>query len=454
MGKVTIEQAKDIAEKRQKLFFEYLKLASVSAQNRMIPETAQFVKGAIEEIGGVAKVLDDFGDHPIVYGFFEAGETGNKEKTLLFYNHYDVQPEDPVDEWETEPFEPTLKDGKLFCRGVSDNKANLMARLNTIVALKEQGDLPCNIKFLVEGQEEIGSPQIADYLEKYTDLFEADACIWESGKKDEGERFYIYAGMKGNAYFDIWVESADVDIHSSRGAIVNNAAWRLTHALNALRTKDHTIVIEDFYKDMIPPTELEKEFVAKLPFSGDKLKEIYGLKHAFIVEEKEMTEQEALTFYPTLTISGLHSGYTGPGSKTVLPRRAEAKIDVRLVPGMDPEGVYQAIRNHWDKHGFEEVQLKLLSNKKAFRTDLTHPFIDVVLDSAKEIYGEVILTPNAPSTGPVYAFGNILNVPIVSSGVAWAGSKQHAPNECIRMEDFYQGIEHLSLLLQEFGKDE
>lgn len=454
MTKLTTERIKEIADQNMDTFYDYLRLDSVSTQGRNIPKTAEYVKKLIESVGGKAELLNDLGGHPIVYGSFEAGAGGNKEKTLLYYNHYDVQPEDPLDEWETEPFEPTVIDGILYCRGVSDNKANFMARINAIAALNETEEgLPCNIKFLVEGEEEIGSPNIDLYLEKYAELFKADACIWESGSKDVEERFSIQAGIKGIAYFDAWVESADIDIHSSQGAIVDNAAWRMTHALASLRTADNEVVIEGFYDTMTPPTELEKEFVEKLPFSPDKVRENYGLKHDFIIENKDRTPQEALVLYPTLTISGMLSGYTGPGTKTVLPRRAEAKIDVRLVPGMDPGYVYDVIRAHWDKQGFEDVQLKLLTGEKPFRTDLTDPFVDVVLNSAKKVYGEdVILSPNSAGTGPMHGFGEYLDVPILGSGTGWAKSGAHAPNENIRLADFYQGVEHMVVLLQDFGK--
>lgn len=446
----------ETAEKNQGPFFDYLRLQSVSTQKRMIPETANYVKQLIESFGGEAKLLEDLGGHPIVYGFFKAGQNGNAEKTLLFYNHYDVQPEDPLNEWKTEPFEPTIKDDILYCRGVSDNKANFMSRLNAIQILSESEDgLPCNIKFLVEGEEEIGSPTIDLYLEKYADLFAADACIWEAGSKDNEERFTIDAGIKGIAYFDAWVDSAEVDIHSSKGAVVNNAAWRLTHALNSLRNADHQVTIDGFYELTTPPTELEQSFVEKIPFNGEKLKENYGLKQPLITEKTTWSPQAALILYPTMTISGMLSGYTGPGSKTVLPRRAQAKIDVRLVPGMDPEDVYDVIRRHWDAQGFSDIELKLITGEKAFRTDLTDPFVQTVLESARKVYGEdIVLNPNSPGTGPMHGFGEYLSVPILGSGTGWAKSGAHAPNENVRLQDFYQGIEHMIVLLKDFGEKE
>lgn len=452
------EKIKAIADKRQEEFYDYLRLDSVSTQDRSIPETVQYVKNMIEKTGGETKILDDLGGNPVVYGFFPAGEQGNSEKTLLFYNHYDVQPEDPLEEWETQPFEPTVKDGKLFCRGVADNKANFVVRLYAIQALLESEEgLPCNVKFLVEGEEENGSPSLGGYLEKYADLFKSDACIWEFGGKDKDENFVIEAGIKGMAYFDIWVDSADVDIHSSQGAIVDNAAWRLVHALSSMRTEDNQIVVEGFYDTVTPPTDFEKEVVAKYPINEEGVKELYGLKHPLITDDLEWTAGEASVFYPTMTICGFLSGYTGPGSKTVLPRTASAKLDCRLVPGQDPEYIRDVIRKHLDENGFEDVQLDLIKAQKAYRSDLQDEFVNKVTDSAKKAYGEdteVVLSPNSAGTGPMYNFGEYLDdLPILSSGTGWANANAHAPNESVRVKDFYEGANHMAYLLQDFGKE-
>lgn len=447
---------KKISDDRENEFFDYLRLDSVSAQDRKIPETVAYVKSLIEETGGETKVLDDLGGNPVVYGFFPAGNHGNKDRTLLFYNHYDVQPEDPIEEWDSIPFEPTVKDGILYCRGVADNKANLMVRLYAIQALLEtEGELPCNIKFLVEGEEENGSPSLGGYLEKYADLFKADACIWEFGGKDKEENFVIDAGIKGMAYFDIYVESADIDIHSAMGAVVNNAAWRLTNALASMRTGDNRIHVDGFYDNIIPPTEFEKEVVANYPTNEAGFKELYGLKHSFITNDLDCTPEEALTFYPTMTICGFSSGYSGPGSKTVLPRIASAKLDCRLVPGQDPEYIRDVIRQHLDKQGFEDVIVDLIKGQKAFRSDLTDDFVDVVVNSAKKAYGaetDVILSPNNAGTGPMYNFDKYLKLPVLSSGCGWANSKAHAPNESVRLKDFHDGTLHMVYLLEEFGK--
>lgn len=447
--------AKEYADHYMEALFALLRLESVSAQGRQIQETAAFVSEAIKESGGESEILNDLGGYPVVYGYFSAGEKGDASKTLLFYNHYDVQPEDPINEWQTAPFEPTVIDGQLFARGVSDNKANFMSRLVAIQALKAaEGGLPCNVKFFVEGEEEIGSPNIDVYLEKYADKFQADVCIWESGSKDSEERMVISAGVKGIAYFEASVESADIDIHSSQAAVVDNAAWRLVHALSTMRDVNHNITIAGFKDMRTEPSEAEKASVAAFPYNEAATVDTYGLKHPLITDQLTYSAQEALILYPTMTISGILSGYTGQGTKTVLPRQAMAKIDVRLVPGYLPETVYDVLRAHFDQQGFPDVKLELLTGVKPFRTDISDAFIEDVMSSAKEVYGEdkVVLELNSAGTGPMSGFGQYLNVPILGAGTGWVKSGAHAPNENIRTTDYYQGVEHIMVLLHKFAK--
>lgn len=448
--------SKDYSDKYMGDLNDYLRYESVSAQGRQIPETAAFVESMIKKANGQAEILHDLGGNPVVYGYFPAGKEGNPNKTLLFYNHYDVQPEDPIEEWVTEPFEPTVKDGMLFARGVSDNKANFMSRMVAIHALQDtEGGLPCNIKFFVEGEEEVGSPNIDKYLEAYADKFKADVCIWESGSKDSEERMVISAGIKGIAYFEASVESADIDIHSSQAAVADNAAWRLVHALSTIRNAEHDITVDGFYDLMDEPTANEKASVQAFPYNEAATIDTYGLKHPLITDQLNYSAQEALILYPTMTISGLLSGYTGPGTKTVLPRKAMAKIDIRLVPGFEPENVYQVLRQHFDNHGFTDVNLELLTGVKPFRTDITDPFVEEVMTTARKVYGEqqVILELNSAGTGPMSGFGEFLNVPILGAGTSWVKSGAHAPNENIRIADYYQGVEHIMELLKAFGRN-
>lgn len=451
----TLEEARHMAEVRKDEFYDYLRLESVSTEHKQIPETVAYVKDLIEQTGGEVKVLDDLGGHPVIYGYFPASSNGNSDRTLLFYNHYDVQPADPLEEWHTEPFEPTVRDNTLYARGVSDNKANFMARLNALSILKESNDgFPCNVKFLLEGEEEIGSPNLGLYIEKYADLFQADACIWEAGSKDKYENYVVSAGMKGIAYFDLEVTTAAIDIHSSIAAIADNPAWRLIHALSSMKNEKNEIVVEGFYDGIAPLSKKDKEAAANQPFKAEEVKAQYGLTGKFITEGTDVTPAEALAYSPTMTVCGFSSGYTGPGIKTVLPKNAKAKLDCRLVPGQDPEHIRDSIRQHLDKHGYGDISLTMVAAEGAQRTSLEDPFIETVVNSAKKVYGDknpVIVSPSMAGTGPSELFEKYLHLPIAGVGAGWAYSGAHAPNENVRLDDFYQNIAHMVELIKVFG---
>ncbi|MBM6619656.1 M20/M25/M40 family metallo-hydrolase [Bacillus suaedaesalsae] len=434
---------------------QFCRIPSISAQNNSIGEAVQFLQEKITSIGGSVRVLDEVtGGFPVLYVHFEPGEKGNSNKTLLFYNHYDVQPPEPLHEWESDPFDVTERDGKLFARGIADNKGDLMARLTAIELLQKQdGGLPCHIKFLLEGEEEIGSPNLPYYLEKYSDLFKADACIWEHADRDEKNRVNLMAGVKGMAYFELTVETADMDLHSKTGPLAENAAWRLTHALASMKNSKHEILVKGFYDHILPPTEIELNYVKKMPFDEESFRENYGLKHPLITNYSGQDPREAYILNPTMTICGIQSGYYGDGSKTVLPKKALAKLDCRLVPGQDPEHIHQVISDHLHKHGFSDVSVKLLSGVKAYRSDLSDPFVSLMVRTAEVVYKcDVVLSPNNAGTGPMTDFGHNLKLPIVSTGVGWAQSKLHAPNESIRITDYEEGILHIAHVLNEFGK--
>ncbi|KQL49808.1 acetylornithine deacetylase [Brevibacillus choshinensis] len=432
---------------------KYLSFPTVSAQHKAIPETVDYVAHMIHEVGGETQVLDDLGGNPVIYACFAAGTEGDASKTLLYYNHYDVQPPEPFNEWNTEPFDPTVIDGKLYARGAADNKGDLVARLTAIQILQQKkGGLPCNIKFLIEGEEEIGSPNLEPYLRKYKELFAADACIWEFGGKDEAEHISMVAGIKGMAYLELTCVGADIDMHSSVGAYVDNAAWRLVQALASMKNQQNEILVEGFFDGIEEPTEDEKKVVSELPFSEEATAQLYGLKRPLITEAKGVDPREAMVFHPTMTICGLDSGYTGEGAKTVLPKNAKAKVDCRLVPGQDPQHILKCIENHLAKHGFTDISVTMINGQKAYRSDFHHPFVAHVLDSARDIYDkEPVLAPNAAGTGPMFIFGEELKLPVVSTGVGWVGCKVHAPNESIRLKDFEDGIAHMVVMLSGFA---
>lgn len=424
---------------------------SISAQNIGLEECAGQVAEMLRQRGFRVEVLPT-GGAPAVF----AEREGRSRKTLLFYNHYDVQPPEPLELWDSPPFTPTLRDGKLYARGVSDDKGHITSRLFAIDAiLATAGGLPCNIKFLVEGEEEAGSVSLAGFVRDHRQKLAADACIWESGGVDHREVPNQYLGMRGICYVELSVETAEVDVHSGLGgSIFPNPAWRLVWALNSLKGPDGRVRIPGFYDPIRPPSRRDRELFAALPEMAEEYRQRYGVKYFLNGLEGGVELRLAAVFEPTCTICGLTSGYQGPGTKTVLPRLASAKVDFRLVPDQTPEQVLEGLRRHLDTEGFADIQITPLGGEPPARTDPDHPFVKLVVEAARPIYGQPQqIIPMIGGSGPNHAFIHTLGVPIASAGIGYPGSRAHAPNENIRLDLYLKGAKHIARVLEEFGKE-
>jgi acetylornithine deacetylase/succinyl-diaminopimelate desuccinylase-like protein len=426
---------------------------SISAQGVGMHETVALVTAMCRAAGGRVTALH-VGTYPILHVEFDpAPGAPGAHRTLLFYNHYDVQPPEPLEEWTMEPFGAVVRDGKLYARGAADNKGDLVARLWAIRLLQQNGGLPCRVKFLIEGEEETGSYGIVPCMERYGDRFAADACIWEFGDVDEAGRPNIYGGVKGMAYLELTCKGADVDMHSSLGAVVDNAAWRLVHALATLRSPSGEITVPGFMDGVPLPEPAARAQAARIPFDAGATRRLYGLTRPLLNTGEAAQPVQALCFAPTCTICGLTAGYGGPGAKTVLPRQAAAKVDFRLVPGQDPQRVLAQVQRHLLRSGFPDVNVELISAEHAYRTDASHPFVRLVLEAVADVWGQTpIYHPSSAGTGPMYPIGNRLRLPIVSTGSGYAGSRVHAPDENIRIEDFARGIEAAAEIMLRFAR--
>lgn len=417
---------------------------SIAAQNVGMQETAQKIIAKMKSLGIHCELFPVENGYPIIYGEIQ----GTSDKTLLFYNHYDVQPPEPLDKWTYPPFGAEIHEGKLYARGVSDNKGALYSRLHAIEAiLKTGGKLPVNIKFLVEGEEEIGSPNLEKFVLEHKGLFRADACIWENSFKDELDNPMVRLGNKGMLYVELRVRSANTDFHSRMAPVIPNAAWRLVWALSTLKGVDDRVLIEGFYDRVkpIPPEELE--VLAQMPSPEEELKKRAGIQ-SFLNGVTGIEFANAMYNSPTCTICGLESGYTGKGQKTVLPCTARAKIDFRLVVDQKPEEICNLLRAHLDKHGFNDVEIEVLSMATPAKTEVTTPFVEVVRKSAALVYDKpLVIEPTSAGTGPRYVFSSWTDMPIAAIGPGYAGSLNHAPNENIRLEDYREATKHVVALL-------
>jgi acetylornithine deacetylase/succinyl-diaminopimelate desuccinylase-like protein len=429
---------------------KYVSQPSISAQNIGLKECAQLVKEMLEKRGFKAEVMATDGA-PVVYG----ERIGRGDKTLLIYNHYDVQPPEPLELWESPPFEPVIRNGKMFGRGVSDDKSHLTSRLFAIDAiLKEEGDLPCNIKFVIEGEEETASVHLHDFVTQNLERLKADACIWEFGGVDHRDVPMQYLGLRGICYVELSVESLGTDVHSGLGgSIFPNAAWRLTWALNSLKGPDEKIRIPGFYDDVKAPSGRDRELMEKLPDVEKEYKERYGVKE-FIKGLKGGTDLKMEeVFTPTCTICGLTSGYQGPGSKTVQPAFASAKVDFRLVPDQKPEDILKKLRFHLDAEGFRDIQINYLGGEAAARTDPDDGFIKIVAQTSEEVYESPMeLVPMIGGSGPSYPFVHDLGLPVATMGLGYPDTKAHAPNENIRLDLYLKHAMHMARVIREFAK--
>jgi len=423
---------------------------SVGAQNWGLTECAGLVADMLRQRGFATQVMPT-GGAPVVFG----ERAGRSPQTLLIYNHYDVQPPEPLELWDSPPFQPELRDGMLFGRGVSDDKGQLVSRLFAIDALLAVlGELPCTVKFIVEGEEETSSAHLHDFVDQHRQLLAADACLWEFGGVDHREMPMQYLGLRGICYVELSVETAATDAHSGLGgSIFPNAAWRLVWALNSLKGPDERIRLPGFYDAVQPPSERDRQLIAALPEVADEYKSRYQIQ-GFIKGLTGGPElQIAEVFEPTCTICGLTSGYQGPGSKTVLPARASAKVDFRLVPDQTPDQVLLQLRRHLDAEGFSDVQITDLGGDIPARTDPDHPVVSLIARTAEPVYGAPMqLVPLVGGSGPSYPFIEFLKTPVITAGAGYPGTLAHAPNENIRIDLYLKHARHMVRFMDEFGK--
>lgn len=423
---------------------------SVAAQNWGMRECAGLAAEMLAKRGFAVQILET-GGAPVVFG----ERKGKSEKTILFYNHYDVQPAEPLDLWVTPPFEPTVRDGMLFARGVSDDKGHILSRLFAVDALlEEDGELPCNVKFIIEGEEEISSVHLPDFVRENRELLAADGCVWEFGGVDHRETPVQYLGMRGICYVELSVETASQDVHSGTGgSIFPNAAWRLVWALNSLKGPDERIRIPGYYDVVVPPSQRDIELMELLPDAADEYRQRYHLAGFLKGLTGGIALKIAEVFEPTCTICGLTSGYQGPGSKTVLPARASAKVDFRLVPNQTPELTLKQLREHLDAEGFSDVKITFIGGEAPGRTDPDDPFVKLVVESAADVYGMPMqVVPMIGGSGPNHAFLEYLKVPVVTAGIGHPGGQAHAPNENIRLDLYVKGAKHITRILKVFGE--
>lgn len=377
---------------------------------------------------------------PIIFGEVKSQSNPNG-KTILFYNHYDVQPIDPIEKWDLEPFSGKIDGNRIYGRGSSDDKGEIITRLKAVeFFLKHSGDVPCNIKFLIEGEEEIGSPHLSTYLQTYHEKFKSDLVIWESGYIDTNGRAIISLGQKGILHVEMKAQGPNRDVHSSLAVVIENPAWKLIHALSLIRDINGKILIDNWYDEVKPLNQKEVALIDHEPFDEEQFKKEYGIAH-FLGCSSGFDIKKSLAADPTCNISGLSSGYINEGVKTIIPSTASVKLDFRLVPYMDPYYQYEKLVKFLREKGFTEHDLKIkyITGEPAYKTPLENPYVNLVIHAAKQIFNGVILNISSPGTGPMYVFKKYLEVDSICIGSTILPNKMHSPNEFTNIDLLNKG---------------
>ena len=442
----------DYIDNNRSLFIDrlidYLSHPSISAHGLGMAEVADYLVTWLSRLGLEAQLMSTPG-WPLVLGrrFDQPAAP-----TVLLYAHYDVQPPEPLDEWISPPFEPAIRDGRVYARGAGDNKGQHFAQILALESLLAvHGQLPCNVIVLLEGEEELGSPHVADFVRTHRDLLKADLVITSDGPVAENGRSTIAFGVRGVISFELRAHGAKRDLHSGLyGGVAPNPLWTLVHLLGTMKNAQGEITIEGFYDNVQPPTDLERAALARLPLDENAAKRDLEIDQFDAPQDRCYFDR--LACWPTLTINGLHGGYGGPESKTVLPHKAFAKCDIRLVEAQGAEEIFAKVEAHVRRHapGVEFIRQGGMDPSK---TPLDSPYAEPIRQGIVAAQGEdPLLVPAMGGSLPDYVFTKILGIPDFTVPYANADEANHAPNENLELERFVRGIKTGAAMLTYLGQ--
>ncbi|QDH22751.1 dipeptidase [Saccharibacillus brassicae] len=423
---------------------EWLSIPSISALSEHkedVRRAAEWLKDALTAAGLEHVTLNETDGHPILTADHLHAEGA---PTLLIYGHYDVQPVDPLNLWETPPFEPSERDGKLYARGATDDKGQVFLHVKALEAiLKQEGRLPVNVKLCIEGEEEISSPNLVQFLDDNAQDLAADAVLISDTSLLERGKPAISTGLRGLCSIEVSLNTANTDLHSgSFGGGVPNALHAIVSLLNSLHDEQTgRVLVDGFYDGVLPLTEEMRGELSKMDYDEEKLKADLGLDTLFGEEGYSFLERTGVR--PTLELNGVYGGFQGEGTKTVIPKEAHAKITCRLVANQDPHDVLAKIERHLREHTPAGAKLTLVPGETAFafNIDPSHPFLQKAADAYETVYGvRALFTKDGGSIPIIEAFSRVLNAPVVLMGFGLPDENLHAPNEHFNLENFDKGL--------------
>lgn len=433
-------------------FAEFIAVPSVAADGRGIQPMADLLAARFRKLGASVTVYPIPNGSPVVY----AELRGTGDSTLMIYNHYDVQPEVPIDLWDSAPFELTRKGGVFYGRGTSDDKGELLARIQAVEAwVATHGQPPITLKWVVEGEEEISSINLPAWVDEHRDMLSADGLLWEGGGYDAKGRYLMPMGCKGIAYFELHADGPAMDLHSSLAPIVTNPAWRLVWALATLKDADDNILIDGYADHVAKPTAEWLERLNHVPIDDmpDSMKR-FGLT-SWLRGLDDKAAYRRLMTEPTVTICGIQTGYTLQGSKTVLPAHAFAKVDCRLVPNLTPPLVHELLRKHLDKRGFQDIEIRLLGGEDPSDSPAGSRIERAAVRAGEQAWGVTpIPTPRTAGSGPMHALSTHLGIPTICGGATWhPNARAHSPNENILEKDYFDTMRFMGALIATFAEE-
>ncbi len=439
-----IEFARSQKEAAEEALKDFLRIPSVSTlpeHKEDMQRAAEWLSSQLEQLGFDQVAILPTAGHPVVYG--EHMKAGASAPTILFYGHYDVQPADPLELWESEPFDPQLRGENLYARGASDMKGQVVAHLQALEAMLETGELPVNLKYMVEGEEEIGSPSLEAFIREHSDRLDCDFCLNADGGILGADLPSITYALRGLAYFELHVEGPDHDLHSGQfGGVVANPANVLARLIAGMHDADGKITLPGFYDQVRELSTDERAALSQLPQPDSWWQEQTGAPALWGEAGYSSTERAAAR--PTLDVNGLLSGFTGTGGKTVLPAKAMAKISMRLVPDQDPDSVHAALRSYLDRNTPDSVRwnLEMLASCRPGMVERDSDAVHAAVQALEAVWGKAPLFKREGGTVPVVGMiKDMLNVDSMMLGFGLPDDNLHAPNEKFHLPTFHRGIE-------------
>jgi acetylornithine deacetylase/succinyl-diaminopimelate desuccinylase-like protein len=425
-------------------------MPSVAARGTGMRAIAEAVEQSMQRVGIGTRSFKMGNGYPIIYG-----ECGSGPKNFVIYGHYDVQPVGHLNDWSAGPFSATITDGKLYARGAANSKGDLVARLAAIEAYQKSfGKLPVSLRFIVEGEDGLGSPSLYRFTNEHADLLTADGCIWDEGYRDTKETPVVSLGFKGITFLELRAFGARSDLHSKWGAIVPNPAWRLVQALATITSPKGVITIDGFSSHIAPISDEDAEVLKNIELDEAGLKREFRIG-GWVRSMKGSTLVKEHIFGATCTICGIQTGHTDAGAKTVLPSMAMARLDFRLVPDLTGQIVSELLREHLDVRGFKDIEIIELGTAPLAKSSIKSTVAKAVIESSKEVYGTPpLIYPMDPSSGPVGAVCGVTqpSTPVASFGTSYSGSNPHGPDENIRVDDFIQSIKLIGRIIHKLGE--